>query len=82
MAKAFQLNLRGLNELMKSSEMQSILTDAATRIAGAAGPGYEIEPAHPISFVAIASTRAADFRARRDNRKNDTLKNAAESVKL
>ena len=73
----FKLNLPGLNTLMKSGEMQSVLNSAASSIASSAGEGYEVESAHPISFIAIASVRAADFRARRDNAKTNTLLKAA-----
>lgn len=73
----FKLNLPGLNELMKSGEMQAILNEKAANIQSAAGDGYEIESAHPISFVAIASVRAATFKARRDNRNNKTLLKAS-----
>lgn len=69
----FKLNLAGLNELMKSAEMQSTLNAAAGQIQARAGAGYEVESAHPISFVAIASVRAADYKARLDNLKNNTL---------
>ena len=83
MAKVkFKLNLKGLNELMKSSEMQAILDDAAAKIAGASGEGYEVEAAHPISFVGIAAVHASSAAARRDNDKNNTLQKAAGSVKL
>lgn len=78
----FKLNLRGLNELMKSPEMQNVLNSAAGRIQEAAGEGYEVESAHPISFVAIASVRTEDFRSRRDNSTNNTLLKAAGSVKI
>ena len=62
MAKVkFVLNLPGLNELMKSGEMQAVLNSAAAQIAGAAGEGYETESAHPLSFAAIASVRAATY---------------------
>lgn len=69
----FKLNLAGLNELMKSAEMQSTLNAAAGQIQARAGAGYEVESAHPISFVAIASVKAADYKARLDNLKNNTL---------
>ena len=82
MSKVFKLNLKGLNELMKSAAMQSVLNTAASRIAGKAGEGYEIEQAHPISFVAIASVRTGDAASRRDNNKNNTLLKAAGSVKI
>lgn len=83
MAKVkFKFNLAGLNELMKSGEMQSIINDAAARIAGAAGEGYEIEPAHPIGYIAIGSVYAADWDAVRDNSENNTLQKAAGSVRI
>lgn len=78
----FKLNLRGLNDLMKSGEMQAVLNDAAGRIAAAAGEGHEVEAAHPISFVAIASVRAATYDAYYDDLQNDTLMHAAEGVRI
>ena len=57
----FVLNLSGLNELMKSGEMQSVLNRAAAAIAArAGGESYAVESAHPISFVAIASVRGSN----------------------
>lgn len=78
----FKLNVRGLNEIMKSPEMQAVLNGAAAQIRGAAGDGYAIETAHPISFVAIASVRTGDFMTRLDNSRNNTLLKAAGSVKI
>ena len=69
----FVLNLAGLNQLMKSGEMQSVLNRAAAQIQGRAGAGYSIESAHPISFVAIASVYAAKQKKKKDNLKNNTL---------
>ena len=82
MSKVFQLNLRGLTELMRSPEMQAVLGKAAAGIRAAAGEGYEIEQPHPISFVAIASVRTDSFGARLDNSTNNTLLKAAGSVQL
>ena len=82
MSKVFKLNLRGLNELMKSSEMQGVLNTAAAQISAAAGDGYEVESAHPISFVAIASVHTDTFKARLDNSRHNSLLKAAGSVKL
>ena len=73
----FKLNLPGLNELMKSGQMQSALNQAAAQIQGRAGAGYEVESAHPISFVAIASVYAATREAKKDNLKNNTLLKAS-----
>lgn len=78
----FELNLAGLNEIMKSGEMQAMLDSAARSIAGSAGDGYEVESAHPISFVAIASVRAATKEARKENSENNTLLKALGGAKL
>lgn len=71
----FVLNLPGLNALMKSGAMQSILNSAAESMAGTAGDGYEavIEKAHPISFIAIASVKTKNAKGRMDNNQNNTL---------
>ena len=83
MAKAnFKLNIPGLNELMKSTEMAEVLNTAADQIAAKCGEGYEVERAHPISFVGIASARADTIEAKVDNRKNNTILKAAGSVKI
>lgn len=75
----FVLNLPGLNALMKSGEMQSILNAAAESIANTAGDGYEavVEQAHPISFIAIASVRTKNKKGRFDNNQNNTLLKAS-----
>lgn len=78
----FKLDLRGLNKLMKSPEMQGVLNDAARRIAASAGDGYETETAHPISFVAIASVRAETPAARRENSENNTLLKAVGGTRI
>ena len=78
----FKLDLKGLNELMKSPEMQGVLNDAAQKIAGAAGDGYEVESAHPIQFVAIASVRASTYDSYYDAMENRTLENAVGGVRI
>lgn len=40
MSKDFELNLPGLNELMKSGEMQAILQDACSQVQNRAGNGF------------------------------------------
>lgn len=94
MAKVdFRLNLSGLNELMKSSEMQNVLNDVASQIAVTANAnasprikeaqgGYEVEPAHPIRFVAVASVSTGNFPAMLDNSRHNTLRKAMDSVKI
>lgn len=78
----FKLNLAGVNKLMKSPEMQAVLNGAASRIASAAGDGYEVEKAHPISFVAIASVWADTRESYRDCLENNTLLKAVGGVKI
>lgn len=58
----FKLNLRGLNELMKSGEMCGVLNSAAAQLARQAGGSNDagVEYAHPISFVAIASVHGSN----------------------
>lgn len=83
MAKVkFKLDLGGLNQLMKSSEMQTVLNSAANQIAAAAGDGYEVETAHSISFIGIAAVHATTIEAKKDNSENNTLLKAAGGVKL
>ena len=80
----FKLNISGLNTLMKSPAMQSVLNTAAQSIAQSAGSGYkaEIEQAHPISFIAIASVKTTNKSSRLDNNKNNTLLKAAGSTRI
>ena len=78
----FKLDLGGLNDLMKSGEMQTILNTAASAVAAAAGEGYEAIPAKPINFIAVAKVRPVTFKARLDNNRNKTLEKAAGSVKI
>lgn len=89
----FKLNLKGLNELMKSGEMQGVLNDAANQIADfaranaspnikGAAEGWEVEAAHPIQYVAVAGVHATNFQARLDNSKHNTLEKAQGSVSI
>lgn len=94
MAKVkFELSRAGLAELMKSGEMQSILNDAADRIAAAASAAaspnikgasesYVAVAAKPLTYVAIAEVKATDFAGRLDNSKHNTLEKAVGSVKV
>ncbi|HEL2623491.1 TPA: hypothetical protein TZ822_001784 [Streptococcus suis] len=74
----FKLNRAGVRELMKSPEMQAVLTEKANAIRNRAGYGYE-------SDIYVGKTRAnamvyADsFQAKRDNKKHNTLLKAVKS---
>lgn len=68
----FELNKKGVADLMKSSNMQSILKGHASNIKGRAGAGYEQD-------IYVGKNRAnahvwADSRqAKEDNLDNNTL---------
>lgn len=68
----FELNLPGLNELMKSPEMQAVLTQAGNAVASAAGGDYGVRT-HVASFVAIANVYPDSAKAAKDNFENNTL---------
>lgn len=72
MASDFELNLPGLNELMKSQEMQAVLTQAGNAVASAAGGDYGVRT-HVASFVAIANVYPDSAKAAKDNMENNTL---------
>lgn len=68
----FELNLPGLNELMKGAEMQAVLTQAGNAVASAAGGDYGVRT-HVASFVAIANVYPNSAKAAKDNFENNTL---------
>lgn len=79
--KGFVLNLKGLNELMKSPKMQDALLEAGREVAASAGKGYEAE-VHTATFVAISNVYPASKEAARENYKNNTLLKALGSAGL
>lgn len=68
----FELNLAGLNELMKSPEMQTALELAGQTVAGVANGDYGVR-VHLANFVAIANVYPDSKAAAQDNYKNNTL---------
>jgi len=72
MSKNFKLNRSGVAELMKSNEMQSILTEKASGIRNRCGDGYE-QDIRVGKNRANAMVRAATYQARLDNMKNNTI---------
>ena len=82
MAKVkFELNLKGLNELMKSGEMQGCLQSAGAAVANSAGGDYGVR-VHQASFVAICNVYPDSKRAAKDNYENNTLLKAVGSAGL
>lgn len=82
MAKSFEfeLNLPGLNELMKSAEMQKVLDQKGAQVAGAAGNGYN-KRTHVADYVAITNVYAETEAAKRENLKDNTLLKALNAGK-
>jgi len=73
MAKSgFKLNYAGVGQLLKSAEMQSVLSKQASAIKNRCGEGYEQD-----IFVgknrANAMVRAETAKAKKDNYNNNTL---------
>lgn len=65
------MNIRGVNEVMRSSGVTRDLAARGARIASAAGPGFEAKSDAPHRWVARtwvqAENRAAARREARDN---------------
>ncbi len=67
-----KLNSAGVQSLLKSSEMQNVLSEHATAIRQRAGDGYE-QDIYVGKTRANAMVKATSFKAKRDNMKNNTL---------
>ena len=76
-----ELNLAGINAMMKSEGVVSVLQAAGNAVASAAGTGYE-SSTHQASYVAIANVWANDKKSRKDNLDNNTLLKAVGAVGL
>lgn len=68
----FELNRKGVADLMKSAGMQKILKKHATNIKNRAGAGYE-QDLHVGKNRANAMVWAGNSQARNDNLDNNTL---------
>lgn len=77
----FKLNLPGLNELMKSGEMQSALLEAGQAVASSAGDEYAAE-VHVANWIAISNVYPDSKKAANDNFRHNTLLKALGSVGL
>lgn len=68
----FELNRSGVSQLLKSSEMQAVLTEKAQGIRERCGDGYETDT-YVGKTRANAMVRPATIKAKRSNLKNNTL---------
>ena len=67
-----ELNSAGVRAMLKSPEMQAMLSERAHKIAGRAGAGYETD-VYVGTNRANASVFPSGAEAIRDNMKNNTL---------
>ena len=77
----FELNLTGLNELMKSQEMCDALEAAGAAVANAAGAEYA-HSVHQANFVAICNVYPDSKEAAHENYEDNTLVKALSTVGL
>ena len=77
----FELNLPGLNAVMKSDGMQAQLQAAGEAVAVVADGNYGID-VHQANFVAIANVYPADRDSAIKNAKNNELLKAVGAVGL
>ena len=77
----FELNLPGLNELMKSPEMQDALLEAGQAVARSAGSEYAAE-VHTANWIAISNVYPDSRKAAHENFKENTLLKALGSTGL
>lgn len=68
----FKLNRAGVSQLMKSAEMKAVLISYASNIRNRCGDGYE-QDIYVGSNRANAMVSATSIKAKRDNKKNNTL---------
>ena len=77
----FELNLSGLQEIMKSGEMQSALSEAGAAVAQAAGGDYEYR-VHTASFASLCNVYPDSKEAAKENYETNSLLKAAGAVGL
>lgn len=77
-----KLNMPGINNVMKSAEIKSVLKQAADTVAGIAGDGYVAEDPRTINWIGIVNVYPKDKAAGHDNFKNNTLLKAVQAAGL
>lgn len=82
MAKVeFELNIGGLQEIMKSGEMQAALSEAGAAVANAAGADFG-HRVHTASFVSLCNVYPESKAAAKENYETNALLKAAGAVGL
>jgi len=68
----FELSYKGIGEILKGPDMESMLKEKGESIAGRCGTGYEART-HNSGQRQILNVYAADNKAKQDNLRNNTL---------
>lgn len=68
-----RLNLPGINAVMKSSGVKSLLKAAGDQVANIAGDGYTAEEARDLNWISIVNVYPENKKAGHDNYSNNTL---------
>ena len=68
----FKLNYQGIGQMLKSNEMQNVLSEHASEVRNRCGNGYE-QDVYVGKTRANAMVRAETYEAKRDNMKNNTI---------
>ena len=76
-----ELNLAGLNELMKSPGIQAHLSQCGRAVANAAGKGYS-ERTHLANWLGISNVYTVTREAQAENAEDNTLVKALSKVGL
>lgn len=82
----FKLNLKGLNEVMKSPELQSLMQESGERIRNAAasmsnGGQFETQT-KPIRWIAVTDVRVKDKKAMKAVLEDNVLNKALNAGKF
>ena len=80
MSKTFQLNFKGVQDLLKSDEMEGVLKDYGRAVMQGLDDGYEMST-YKGKTRSNVMIEAKSFRAKRDNKKNNTLLKALGGAK-
>ncbi|MDF2578439.1 MAG: hypothetical protein K0S49_18 [Microbacterium sp.] len=75
MAGEVKLNLRGLNQIMRSEPVQAIVNAEGRRLAAAAGADFEYVPS-PHRWIARGYVQPANARGAREQARNAALERA------
>ena len=68
----FKLNTKGIGAFLKSEPVQKMISERANEIANRAGTGYEADTQIG-QKRATGRVKAATAKAKKDNKKNNTL---------